>query len=205
MSVRGVLWIIALAVCASGCRIHLEHNAPGNVDVLEPPAEPKVGEVEIPDDPGERFAYISAGPFAAGGVGVTDESGFTSAGEVGAEISLQLGERKKSHRKPTLFSPLFVLIEPRQGVNLGMVLIEPAADNPDEVELGPVYLEYQRAENLGGWSAGYAVDATDGSHGPMATVFFTGLYLRASYRFGRGPAVMLGVTYKFPVSLIWSR
>lgn len=197
--------VLALLVALAGCPVHMQRNAPGTIDVHAPPSEIAREQVEPPIDPGERVFMVSAGALA--GVGVRVGGDGRLAAEGAAEISVSWGELDKSHEKaqPIVPIPIVVLPPKRTGINLGWVFAEPNPDNSDDGELGPIYLEYQVSRLLSGWSAGYSWDPEDDSHGPHVGAFFTGYYVKAGYRIGRGAEAMIGVVLKLPQTFVWSR
>jgi hypothetical protein len=194
-----VLWLLASA----GCPIHLQRNAPGNIDVRTPPREPVEGTVEEPIDPGEHVVTVGLGAFGGAGIGV--RSGDRLAAEAGVELGVYWGESDTSHHKPDLFPMPMVLTDERRGFNVGWVFYEPDADDAGRGELGPLYAEWYEGGRLWSWSAGYSYDPQDGSHGPQVTIAGLGYYGKLSARFDRGVEGIIGVVLKWPQSIVWSR
>ncbi len=203
MVARAVL-VVALVVLA-GCPVHMKRNAPGRIDVLAPPAHPEQEVVEKPGDPGEHVVLLTYGGFVAVGGRIGGEHRF--ANEMGVEVGVQWGDNARSHSKgePIVPMPEIVIPQRRRGFNIGWALGEADALDSNRLERGPIYVEYAESRFVYGWTAGYGIDPTDGSHGPHVAVNGFGYYAKAGYRTERGFEMMLGLALKLPQSWVWSR
>ncbi|HJZ86209.1 MAG TPA: hypothetical protein VKN99_13610 [Polyangia bacterium] len=199
MRALAVVVPVLLAAMAGGCvHWHLEHNAPGLIDVHKPPEHIAEPQPEDPEDPGERMLVLSGGGLVGGGWGAGGAAGNRSVASAGGEISLLVGSTPFSHREDNFFVyPLTAL-----GLNLGWTLYD-----SDGTGLGPLYAELQLQDlpHLTGLAAGWAVDPDDRVHGPQATGSFGPVYVRFNYLFDRGSALTVGLVIKAPLVWVWSR
>lgn len=188
----------ALVICAlAGCHYHRDTNAPGLVDVTIPPRDITAQELEYPGDPGERMVMVSPGVLAGGGY---------PGGDFAAEVTVNWGESERSHNDHAsrLFIPRGLLWPERgYGVTLGWSALQ-VREGPD-ARLGPAYVEVQRLVAPFAIGGGYAIDPTDGDHGPQLHLLAMGTFLRARYLIDGGVEVYLGYQLKIPVTWVWSR
>jgi hypothetical protein len=205
VSARFLAGVVAPVLCAGCPIVHLEHNAPGNIVVQQPPDDLRETEPQPPDDPGERYILLAAGGFAGGGGGLGDDDN-TAMGAFGLESSLFFASAATSHPDD---DPLIFLAHPRGaiGFNLGWTLLE--IDGSER--LGPGYLELQvhRLTSLlcgaVGAAAGYAWNPREQSHGPQVTIFWNMLYFRMTHLFGRGTDLLGGLVIKWRMAWVWSQ
>ena len=170
----------------SGCYAHrwIDHNAPGETEVLAPPVAPRA----VPRDPGQQGLLLSAGALG----------GFTSAGSptLGLETSAAWyadggGPSAASGWRPSLL-----------GANVGWV----PWSSP--LSQGTLYAELQAAldvDDVAGVSAGWAQRLADGAGGPQATLFWGPLWVRGLWLPGQGAELQLGLVIKGYGRLSWFR
>ena len=207
-----VAWI---ALCAGGCVWHLDRNAPGDVDLGKMPRQPEVEGVEVPEDPGEEVLTVRVGPFALGGGEFPLVGGEgRGLGSFGLEVSLSHFELPRSHeaaehgelffggphtgqeRDPAAFISL----------SLGWSALELSEE---QVEVGKVYVEVQRAFSPVGMPAGFAagltMDPVGFEPGVQLSAFWTGYTLRVTAMLDGELAVLGGMFFKIPMAWVWSR
>jgi hypothetical protein len=195
----------------AGCIAHGQRNAPGKIQVEQPPPAQRIhcSAPEIPDDPGERYFTVSTGVGFAGG------PSFDRADDIGAlyalsvETSLHLGSRDTSHRDDSSLIPLANEKNwPQRSValNLGWNVLERRGSG---AAVGAGYAELQAFSMkllASGLAAGWTYDPEDDVHGPQVTLFTLGfMYVRFRHLLDRGSDLMFGVQYKIPLSYVWSR
>lgn len=182
---------IGLLVSTNACvRTHLQHDAPGHVDLKRPPENPEAPAAERPRDPGERLLVTSVGPF--GGLGV-DQSAF--AATFGAEASVHYGVTDRSHAE----DDFIVYPTTAVGLNVGANLLTRGR--------GPSrgYAEVQYSDLPFGIAGGWAWDPGLAKNGPQATAFAGPLYLRSTTLLGLSTDVEIGLVFKLPAVWVWSR
>lgn len=187
--------LIALVALLAGCIHHLEHDAPGRVDLEAPPRDPEARDPEVPKDPGERVLVLSGGGFLAGGTALGGP--VRGAWSLGAEASVSYGESAWSH---PFDDPLLVYPPGTLGLNLGWC---PVGHRGSAATAG--YVEAQYGARWVGFAAGYARGPAAGEHGPQVTAFAGPLFLRANHYLGRGTDFQVGLSLKAPALLVWSR
>jgi hypothetical protein len=195
---RRLLVLSAVLLAGSGCikHYHLEHNAPGNVDVKDPPAR-KTRTLERPRDPGEHMAAVSFGGFAGGGVAAFGvPSGVRGAYGLGPELTFVYGAMKRSHSE----DDFVIFPRPAYGLNLGWTMLSYSGTG-----LGPAYAELQYSDEVFGIGAGWAYDRNDNRNGPQVTTSLGPIYLRASYMGPNGVDLQLGLVIKAALLWVWSR
>lgn len=181
----------------SGCTVHhLETNAPGHVDVLQPPEHLDARGVDPPADPGERMVSLTYGVLAGGGLAFPKGSDAVGAYGVGPEVSLHVGSSPHSHDDD---SPP-VLPARALGVNVGWT----ALSHPGQ-SVGPLYGELQWTEMPYYLAGGWAWDADESLHGPQATLGIGVLYLRYTHLFDQGGALQAGLVFKGYDTWVWSQ
>lgn len=198
MNPRLLIVVLAAFVFGQGCikHYHLEHNAPGIIEVEKPPAR-KIHQVERPRDPGERMVAVSFGGFAGAGLAAFGTpSGVRFAYGAGPELSVVYGENARSHAE----DDFVIFPRPAYGLNLGWTMLSEVGTG-----LGPVYGELQYSDEVLGIAAGWAYDVNDHWHGPQLTSSLGPLYLRATYLTTNGFDVQLGLDLKASLLWIWSR
>ena len=202
---------LLLALLLGGCLIHGQRNAPGVVDVKQPPPPDKVhcNEPLVPLDPGERYFTVSTGLAFAGGPSFARSGDVNATYALAVETSLHIGSRDTSHRDDSSMIPLANEKHWPQrslALNLGWHLLERKGGGPG---LGAGYAELQAFSIkmlASGIAAGWALDLADEVHGPQVTLFTLGfMYIRVRHLLDRGTDLLLGVQYKFPISYVWSR
>ena len=186
-----------LAIASIGCAVHhLDANAPGHIDVLEPPHDRAARTAEPPKDPGEDMIVFTYGVLAGGGVAAPKDENVKGAYGIGPEASLHVGGSDYSHMHDA--DP--VLPYRAVGFNLGWT----ALSRPGE-GVGPIYGELQYREE-GYWLAGgWAYDPDDQLHGPQATIGLGPLYLRVTELFDFGPSFQAGLVLKGSQTWVKSR
>jgi hypothetical protein len=196
---RAALLVILLAL--SGCHVFTHHrdtNAPGRVDIATPPpGDLPAGATRLPDDPGERMITFNPGIFG-GASYAPGRDGDRVRFPIGIELTLNRGERDRSHFR----DDFFVYPASGEGLNLGWAALELGAD---ELEIGPIYLEYQRFETLYGAAGGIAFDPDDVDFGAQGTVWYGPYYLQARYLLDGGAELAGGLQLKVPVVWVWSQ
>lgn len=199
---------LVIAALLIGCHHHRDTNAPGVVELERPPSPPNRTTLQYPGDPGERMFSISAGGLGGGGVRTSPGDGMF---DLAAEVTLSWGESDRSHndRASRLFIPRGMLIPQRsESLTLGWSaaqIIFGDSGQPTELELGPLYLEAQRARGWWGVAAGWAFDPTNRDHGPQLNGFVGVNYLRLRYLIDGGFEFALGYQLKIPTTWVWSR
>ena len=118
-----VLLVWSLAACTHS---HLPRNAPGHVYLEVPPEDMANPEPELPEDPGERMLILSYGVFAGGGVLAEQDSDLAGDYGLGPEVSIELGERKRSHFE----DDFFVLPDRSFGLRFGLNVLDSKVDPP---------------------------------------------------------------------------
>lgn len=182
-----------LAACA---HTHSPRNAPGNIDVHQPPADLPRRSVEEPADPGEQLVTISAGALGGGGVAFGGDDDTRGVYAVGPEASLEFGTRSRSHAD----DDFFIMAERSGGVNLGNTSLTSEGDG-----IGPFYGEVFYQEMIAELAGGWAWDPNDRAHGPQLTLQILALYVRATHLFDFGTQIQGGLVVKLPYSFISSR
>jgi hypothetical protein len=193
--------LVALLACVAACsplRFHRDTNAPGVIDVSEPPSNVEPGQTALPGDPGERMVTFNPGLFGGAGYAPSHDGGERWVFPLGVELTLNRGERDRSHFR----DDFFVYPVRGEGVNLGWAAIELGGD---DTEIGPLYLEYQRFETVYGAAAGLAFDPDDVDFGAQGTVWYGPYYLRVRYLIDGGAEVIGGLQIKVPLVWISSR
>jgi len=199
--VTRLLLALALACAAAGCRhVHRDTNAPGIIDVRTPPRDPAGTPRVRPADPGERMLTVNPGVFWGAGPQTAEPHGF---GELGAEVTINLGENDRSHYEDDFF------VYPQRGVGASLgwsaVHIDLAEDGSGEARLGPIYAEAQIFRLPWIVGGGLAVDPFDGDAGVQVFGAFTTLYARARYLVDGGAELAIGIQLKLPFVRVWSR
>jgi hypothetical protein len=188
--------LFVLAVLCSGCvHVHRTRNAPGHVDIREPPAAIESVKVERPRDPGENMLALSPGPFVGGGGWAAgNRTGGSYA--VGTELSLLYGRSQRSHAD----DDFLVYPVDSVGVNAGATFA-----STEGVGLDRLYGELQLAQSLSGVAAGWAVERRTGASGPQITGFVGPLYVRSTTLLDQGTELTAGLVFKLPVVWVWSQ
>ncbi len=191
----GVLLSAWLSLGVGCAHTHLDHNAPGHIDVATPPEDLAAQKTELPEDPGERLLVLSAGAFSGLGWGFYDDDVRTDWA-VGPELGLALGQNPRSHYEDDFF------LEPRSalGVRLGLNALD-----REQSGLGPAFGEIAYTETLVRLSGGWAWDPGDARHGPQATLAFGPIYARATHLLDTGTSLHLGVTISGSHTWVWSQ
>ena len=189
--------LVVVAFLATGCvRTHLQHDAPGNIDVRARPEHPESRVAEIPRDPGERMVVTSLGPYAGIGLAAGGDRDGQRSNSVGVEGSILYGVADHSHNEDDFF------IYPLTGVglNLGANLLTRERTGPSTT-----YAELQYHDTFVGVAGGWAWDPRLALSGPQATVFAGPLYLRSTTLLNAGTDVQIGLFFKLPAVWVWSR
>lgn len=192
---------VALAVLGVACaplRYHRDRNAPGLVDVAEPPANLEPGKTVLPGDPGERMVTFNPGVFGGGGYAFGRDAGERGIFPLGVELTLNRGEHARSHNRDDFFVYPFE----GTGVSLGWEAIELGGD---ELETGPIYLEVQRFEAFFGMAGGIAFDPGDVDVGVQGSAWYGPYFARARYLADGGFEIVSGLQIKVPLVWVWSR
>jgi hypothetical protein len=203
--VAAALGVAVVAASAGGCGLfpifgknfHLEHNAPGLVDVHAPPeggAALKEGHVERPKDPGEHHLTVSPGVATGLHQSITDSSDDV-AFVIGPDVALHWSVNDWSHWQDNEGGwPIWSV-----GVAGGWLF--PVGKPNEHV----VYTAAFARHLLGGGEVGYAWTPQDG-HG----VHFGVDLLMFSFQANVYPAadtatfMFLGM-FKYPLSFFWSQ
>lgn len=189
--------LVLFAVCATGCvRTHLQHDAPGNIDVRARPVSPESRIPETPRDPGERLLVTSVGPFAGIGLAAGGDRDGMRSNSVGVEGSVIYGTASHSHNE----DDFFLYPETGVGLNLGANLVTREHTGPSTT-----YAELQYHDLFTGIAAGWAWDPRLALSGPQVTAFAGPLYLRSTTLLGAGTDVQIGLFFKLPAVWVWSR
>jgi hypothetical protein len=189
--------LLVLLFALTGCaHTHFARNAPGHVDVYEPPAQIDRREVEPPRDPGEQMIVASAGALAGGGVAFGGDQDSRGAYGVGPELSVAYGTRGGSHAG----DDFLILPESSGGVSLGWTALSGEGEG-----VGPLYGELFYQVILGWLALGWAWDPDDTAHGPQGTLGVGPLYVRMTHLVDLGTQVQGGVSIKLPYVFVWSR
>jgi hypothetical protein len=175
---------------------HARHNAPGNIDVHQPPADLASRTPEVPDDPGEQMVVISAGALGGGGLGFGGDRDARGVYGVGLEASIGYGTRPRSHSD----DDFFILPVESVGANIGWTGLSNEGDG-----VGPVYGELYYGDLPAWLAAGWAYDIDDNKHGPQITFSMLFLYARMTHLFDLGTQVQAGLMMKLPYAFVWSR
>jgi hypothetical protein len=181
-----------LLLCCGCFHVHLERNAPGEVDLSTPP-EPG----ERPEDPGERMLVVSAGPFATGGATLGGPSSTRAVAALGVEASVQLGENERSHADDSFF------VWPMRsvGLNLGATFLGTERSR----SAGTLYAELQASEELAALAWGWAVEPGGGTSGPQLSMSIGPLLLRGAYFGSAGGELGVGLVIKGAGVWVWSQ
>lgn len=188
--------------CPACLIIHSTRNAPGLVELEQPPARIAEPTLAAPKDPGEHLLVLSTGGFAGGGGRLSSKHGVAG---LGLEASLFYGRDATSHDWDT---PVELWIRPRTGfgLNLGWTAFEHEDEGGQGT--GPFYLEAQvhlTAAGFAGLAAGYAVHPVSRDHGLQATLFWNFVYARVTHLWDRGTELQFGVVLKWRAAWVWSR
>lgn len=195
---RHALLCAAAVAVAPGC-VHwdLQRNAPGHVDLGQPPGQFD-GHLEKPGDPGERAFVVSGGPVLS--LGMMRRSG--PDGRIGAELSFDLGWESNRHwgfgQDGNALGPLYG--RHAMGLDLGATFVENGAaaawrDVSVELHLRRVFT----------YAAGAFYDPASGQAGALATFSLAGLFLRAQERFDGAGQIILGLAIKPQMAWVWSQ
>lgn len=194
----GRLACVVLLSFAPACvkHYHLEKNAPGHVDITQPPAR-ATKTVDRPRDPGEQMFAVQVGAFAGGGLAAFGTpSGVRGAYGVGPEISFVYGRMARSHSE----DDFVVFPRPAYGLNLGWTMLSYAGS-----ALGPLYAEVQYTDEVLGVAAGWAYDRNDNLHGPQLTTSLGPVYFRSTFLGANGLDLQVGLIIKPGLLWVWSR
>jgi len=175
---------------------HGARNAPGNIDVHRPPAQPADKQVEEPLDPGEQSIVLSSGVMGGGGVALGGDEDTRGAYGAGPELSIGYGTSDRSHNGDDFF------IYPQRGfgTNLGWTALSGEGSG-----VGPLYSELYYQETVAWLAAGWVWDPNDHTHGPQITISTFMLYMRATHQLDAGTQLTAGISIKLPQSYVWSR
>ncbi len=185
-----------LVLLTAGCvHWHVERNAPGKVDLSQPPRKIECRAAEAPEDPGENYLVFAPGAFVGGGG--TSVSGGRAAVTTGLETSLHFGSASRSHFDDEFFAG--VLPDRALGLNLGWAFLAPQSTNVAYAEL---QVRPSRAYAL---APGWEWEPTSGRNGPQATISLGPFFLRAGYLIHSRFDVSAGIFLKGFLSWIWSR
>ena len=196
--------LVAAMVLCCGCPIiHSTRNAPGHVQLEQPPAQPAQVALSPPRDPGENYLVLSTGGFAGGGGRLSSKRGIAG---LGLETSLYYGSDSTSHDWDT---PVELWLRPRLGfgINLGWTAFEHEGDGGGR-GIGPLYIEAQlhhAAAGFAGLALGYAWHPVSDDHGLQGTLFWNFAYVRAAHFWERGTELHFGVVLKWRAAWVWSR
>lgn len=189
---RRPCFVALVALATNGCVVHHgKTNAPGIAKPREAPEDRKREELIAPDDPGENVVVVSPGPFVGGG---TTNRG-TGIYRIGAELSMSYGTAPRSHPDDFL-----VMSQHAGGINVGVVPVEQGTF----VSSPAIYGEAQYRYEMSGLAAGWSVRPGIGG-GPQVTGFFGPIYLRSTTTLKEGTALTVGLMFKWPMTIVWSR
>jgi hypothetical protein len=194
--------VLASVVGLCGCyQTHLRDNAPGNIDVREPPRDIARRAVEEPEDPGEHLLALTLGGLVGSAASVREGTSDTTGAVTSVELSLHYGQSEHSHGSDGMIDPY--PFRHAWGFNLGYVTQDPG-EALDLSVARPLYLEAQYS--IVGWAAaGWQADFERGLHGPQLTAGFGPLYGRFVHRFDFGTQFEAGIVIKGAHTWVWSR
>jgi hypothetical protein len=173
---------------------HVPANAPGNIDVLEPPTHMEERTSERPSDPGEHVLALSYGIFAGlGGARPRNASG-ELAYALGTEVSLAMGDTERSHAGDVLIVPPLAY-----GINVGWTVL-----NGLGPKIGPLYAEAEVRSLFASLAVGWVYAPTT-THGPQATFAYGPFFVRGTHEFGLGQQLIAGILLKGWTHWTWSR
>ncbi len=191
---------MSIALCAwsaTACtHSHLPRNAPGHVRVEVPPENMANPEPELPEDPGERMLIVSYGVFAGGGVLAEEDADLAGDYGLGPEISVELGDRNRSHFQ----DDFFVLPDRSLGLRFGLNVLDSKLEPP-----GAGFSEFAYTDEFVRAGAGWAWDADDARHGPHATLAAGPFFVRGMHLLDYGTSVHAGLLIGGSHAWIWSR
>jgi hypothetical protein len=188
--------ISGLATLLVGCaHWHYERNAPGHIDVLQPPAAMACEAQEWPRDPGENVIELFPTVYLGGGVvGLTSKDGWAAAA-IGAEASFLYGSFEGSHADDE-----FVIRAPRDGLGLNLGIYGFSREDR-LMAYGEVLLRHVVLNISPGW----AWNLETSRHGPQLTLSGMLLYLRATHLLGSHTDQSAGIYLDGVLAWFWSR